>query len=164
MINSPVYQGLESADYCINEFDYQEDFTRFLEEARKNAFNGISNAEQVEPARKERFDGEKKSRKSWKKSLFSWLKPDRKSKSTKEAMHNTNISKARRGYVSGPVEPAGCGSGGATGTAKRAASGPLTGLFSSTSRVEEYEVPYMCLGQLNNTQKLQSYGPVYLVT
>ncbi|KAK4410461.1 Ubiquitin-conjugating enzyme E2 34 [Sesamum angolense] len=136
-----INQGHESADYCINEFGYQEDFTRFLEEARNNAFKGIPNPACLEPARKEQFDGEKKNRKSWKKSLFSWLKPDRKSKSTKEAMNSTKISKARRGYMSGSVEPTGCGSGGgiAAGRAKRAASGPLTGLFSSTRRVEEYE-------------------------
>ncbi|KAL2234853.1 UNVERIFIED_CONTAM: Ubiquitin-conjugating enzyme E2 34 [Sesamum indicum] len=136
-----INQGHESADYCVNEFDYQEDFTRFLEEARNNAFKGISNTACLGPAREEQFDGEKKNRKSWKKSLFSWLKPDKKSKSTKEATNSTKICKARRGYVSGPVEPTGCGSGGgiATGRAKRAASGPLTGLFSSTRRVEEYE-------------------------
>ncbi|KAI3463187.1 hypothetical protein Pfo_019850 [Paulownia fortunei] len=162
MNKSPIRPRYESADYCSNEFDYQEDFTQFLEEARKNACKWTSNTAHLQAAGKEQLDGGKKNRKSWKNSLFSWLKTDRKGKSTKQPMNGTAISKPRRGHVSGPVQ--GTGGGITTGRTQRASSGPLTGLFSSTRRVEEYEVPYMCLGQLNDTQKLHSYGPVYLVT
>ncbi|KAL7113955.1 hypothetical protein ACP275_04G091400 [Erythranthe tilingii] len=135
-----------------SNFDYQEDFTQFLEEARKKACKWPSNEEELD-------DGEnKRTKKTWKKSFFSWLKS---SKST------TAFPKAiRRGHASGPV-----GGGRAA-----ASSGPIAALFSSTRSVEEYDElpPYTCLDhhhQLNsnsnsnnNNRKLRSYGPVYFVT
>ncbi|KAH6773325.1 hypothetical protein C2S52_003798 [Perilla frutescens var. hirtella] len=149
----------ESADSFSHEFDYQADFTQFLEEARKNAYKVNSDAITIE---EKQLNWEKKKRKSWKSTLFSWLKNDKKSFFLKQPSNSTPLtSKVRRGHVSGPIEgPIG---GTSTGRAQRAGSGPLTGLFGSTGRSEKCEVPYMCLGQLNK-HKIQSYGPVYLVT
>lgn len=129
---------------------------KFLEEARKNTV-------QIEPdvitEDKKQLNWEKKKRKSWKSSLFSWLKNDKKSESLKQQSNTTTLaSKARRAHVSGPVMV-----GVAAGSVQRAASGPLTGLFGSTGSSEEPEFPYMCLSQLNK-QRVHSYGPVYLVT
>ncbi|KAG8388448.1 hypothetical protein BUALT_Bualt02G0126900 [Buddleja alternifolia] len=161
MNEAPIYY--ESADYCGYEFDHQEDFTEVLEEARKNAFHGTINTTNLEPARKKQIDGEIKKRKSWKKSLFSWLRTDRKTKSTKHPTNGNAVSKPKRGHVSGPVlESEGCV---ATGKARKGVSVPLASLFRSTRTAEEeHEVPYMCLSQLNNPRKVKFYGPVYSVT
>lgn len=136
---------------------------QFLEEARKNANHVVTSGTNFEENRKKQLDHGKKSRKSLKSSLFSWLKTDKKCKSTKEPRtKDANlVSKTRRGHVSGPVDAT---TDGSVSRARRAASGPLFGFRNSTRRPEEYEVPYMCLDQLNNHQKLQSYGPIYLVT
>ncbi|PIN13742.1 hypothetical protein CDL12_13640 [Handroanthus impetiginosus] len=150
----------ETADSCGYEFDYQADFRQFLEEARNQRTLNITN---LEPALvNKQIDWQKKNRKSWKNSLFSWLKTDKRTKSTNQQTKGATIAKPRSGHASGPIQ--GTMSGLSTAQAKKPASGPLIGLFSSTRRAEEYEVPYMCLGQLNNPQKLHSYGPVYLVT
>ncbi|KAI3455683.1 hypothetical protein Pfo_012346 [Paulownia fortunei] len=162
MNKSAVLSRYETADYCGYEFDYQADFTQFLEEARKSACHGTLNTAHLEAAGRKQLDWEKKNRKSWKNSLFSWLKTDKKGKSTKKPTNGTTVSKPRRGHVSGPVQ--GTVGGITTGRAQRPVSGPLTGLFTSTRRAGEYKVPYMCLGEFNNPQKLHSYGPVYSVT
>ncbi|KAG8380223.1 hypothetical protein BUALT_Bualt07G0171000 [Buddleja alternifolia] len=156
MNKSLIFPTHENADYCSYEFDYQSDFVQFLEEARKNTKLSTS------PREEEQLDVEKKSRKSWKNSLFSWLKSDKKSTTTKQS---TTVYKPRRGQVSGPVQGNVAGNVVTIGRARRAVSGPLTGLFSrSMKRVDEYEVPYMCLGQFYDPHKFHSYGPLYLVT
>lgn len=132
-----------------------------MKEARKNANHVTSDTNFQEP-RKNQLDHGKKNRKSLKSSLFSWLKTDKKRKSMKPPTNDTVlVSKTKRGHVSGPVEAT---TDGIISRGRRAASGPLVCFINSTRRPEEYEVPYMCLDQLNNTQKLQSYGPIYLVT
>lgn len=165
------------------EFDYQSDFTQvlfskheslilknlslilkplilfqFLEEARKGISHGSSTTANPEMSRNEQLDREKKqNRKSWKTSLLSWLKTDKKGKSTNhyQPTNSTTAPKLKRGHFSGPVR-------GIVGSrVLRSASGQLGGVFSETG---ETEVPYMCLAQLDNPQKLHSYGPVYLVT
>ncbi|KAK4427454.1 hypothetical protein Salat_1514300 [Sesamum alatum] len=162
MNTSPIFS---TADYRNYEYDYQADFTQFtsdytqfLEEARKNACLGNLHTTHLEAA----GDSEKKNRKTWKSSLFSWLKTDKKRKSTKQLTNGSTVCKPRRQHYSGPVEGQGTVGGIMTGRAQKAASGPL---ISVTKRAEEYEVPYMSLGQqLHNPHKLHSYGPVYLVT
>ncbi|KAL8458804.1 hypothetical protein ACS0TY_035510 [Phlomoides rotata] len=148
----------EIGDYCSYEFDYQTDFTQFLEEARKNA-TPDTNFEKIQ---KKQLDHGKKNPKSLKSSLFSWLKTGKKSRSMTQLTNDTTlVLKTRLGHVSGPVKAA---TDRVISRARRAASGPLLGCMNSTRRPEEYEEPYMCVDQLNNPQKLQSYGPIYLVT
>eukprot|EP00262_Sarcandra_glabra_P014576 TRINITY_DN428_c0_g1_i1.p1 TRINITY_DN428_c0_g1~~TRINITY_DN428_c0_g1_i1.p1 ORF type:complete len:134 (-),score=12.80 TRINITY_DN428_c0_g1_i1:269-670(-) len=110
----------------------------------------------------------KKSKKSWKSSLFSWLKFEKKIKphsevfTHKESSSGFKLSIPKRGAVSGPIY----GSIEGTSTvyrSKRLASGPLTGLFTPT-RKRETEVPYMCLYQLNQPPNVRSFGPMYLVS
>ncbi|KAL2457379.1 uncharacterized protein Fot_30480 [Forsythia ovata] len=161
-MKSPIYKKYDSADYFDYEFDCQADFKQFLEEAKKNASQGNLKTEPLEKVGiKGQSHGEKKNRKSWKNSLFSWLKTDKKNKSVVQPPTNGIVgSEPRRGTFSGPVH----GSvGGITGRPRKPTSGPITGLFSSSKRVED-EVPYVSLGQLNNSHGVQSYGPVYLVT
>ncbi|KAL3839168.1 hypothetical protein ACJIZ3_023759 [Penstemon smallii] len=156
---------LETADYGGSEFDYQTDFTKFLEEARKNTNDVTLNTSNLqEPGKKYFNNGEKRNRKSWKNSLFSWLNTDKKSKSDKQPTNGSVVSKTRRGgHVSGPVQVS--SGGGPGGKAHRTLSGPLTGLFSRGRRVKGYEAgAYMCLDKISSTQKLRCYGPVYLVT
>ncbi|KAK4395017.1 hypothetical protein Sango_1656000 [Sesamum angolense] len=144
--------------------NYGHRFWLFLEEARKNACLGNLHTAQLEAAGKKQLDSEKKNRKSWKSSLFFWLKTDKKRFLTKQSMKGSTVPKPRRQHFSGPVQGQGAVGGIMTAGSQRTASGPLISLFSSTKRAEEYEVPYMCLGhQLNNPQKLHSYGPIYLV-
>ncbi|KAL0414988.1 UNVERIFIED_CONTAM: hypothetical protein Slati_3330700 [Sesamum latifolium] len=160
MNTSAIFSRHQTADYCNYDFD----FTQFLEEARKNACLGNLHTAQLEAAGKKQLDSEKNNRKSWKSSLFSWLKTDKKRKSTKQPMEGSTVPEPRRQHFPGPVQGQGAVGGIMTARAQRTASGPLINLFSSTKRAEEYEVPYMCLGQqLNNPRKLHSYGPVYLV-
>ncbi|CAI9753537.1 unnamed protein product [Fraxinus pennsylvanica] len=162
---SPIYKKYDSADYFDYEFDCQADLNRyFLEEAKRTECQGNLKTEPIEKVGiKGQLDGEKKNRKSWKNSLFSWLKPDKKNKSVvqQSPRKGTIDSELRRGPFSGPVHA--IEGGGITGTPQKPTSGHITSLFSSSKRVED-EVPYVSLGQLNNAQDVQSYGPVYLVT
>ncbi|KAL7140472.1 hypothetical protein ABFS83_09G123000 [Erythranthe nasuta] len=155
-----------TADYYGYDFDYQTDFTKFLEEARNSEKHGtsIATTPRLEVSGDdEQFNRERKNKKSWKTSLLFWLKTDKKCKLEKLQTNSTTVSKPIRGrHVSGPMQRI---VGGGRGVSVRGPkSGPLTGLFSSTRGADEYEVPYMCLGQHNNSQKLNSYGPLYLVT
>ncbi|CAK9144690.1 unnamed protein product [Ilex paraguariensis] len=166
MKKSPIYPNYDSGDYYGCEFDLQVDFTEFLEEARKHTSEGnfdVAPPYPEEEGKKQLVEvGERKNKKSWKSSLFSWLKPDKKSKPIVEPSNTTPyISKPKRGYVSGPIH--GNGGGGAIGRPRRPTSGPIMSLFNPTKKVEN-EIPYMCLDQLNNPHGFQSYGPVYLVT
>ncbi|CAA0829496.1 Unknown protein [Striga hermonthica] len=148
----------KSADYCSHDFDYQADFTQFLEEAKRSTFQKAPTTPQVS---EKQLNPAKKNRKSWKKSLFYWLKIDKKDKKP-----GPNIEKAfkpKNGHVSGPVHPT-TGKN-TTSRARRPASGPITSIFSPTKGADEYDrVPYVCLGQISDPHKVQSYGPVYLVT
>ncbi|EEF28568.1 conserved hypothetical protein [Ricinus communis] len=165
MKKSPVYPNFETSDYEGGfEFDPQVDFTQFLEEARQHAREmnfQTASAQQPEEAGK-RTGEEKKSKKSWRTSLFKWWKADnKKSEASKEPENSSRISNPRKGHVSGPIY----GSGGLAVESKhrRQTSGPLTNLFNSTKRTGN-EIPYMCLDQLSSPHGAKAYGPVYLVT
>lgn len=134
---------------------------QIVEEARINAIWATFKPSDLEAARRHQSDCEKRNKKSWKTSLFSWLK---RNKSTKQQINSATVSTARPGHVSGPISR--------TMDVKNAAgrikprgsiSGPLSGLFSS-SRTEDHELPYMNLRKANCPQQVHPYGPVYLVT
>ncbi|KAK9281759.1 hypothetical protein L1049_004664 [Liquidambar formosana] len=162
MKKSPIHPKYELANFNGYVFDPQVDFSQFLEEARQHAREG--DLKVPSPNREEageRSSGEeKKSKRSWKNSLFSWWKADKKTKPHVEPAIITQISNSRRGHVSGPIYGSG---GGVIGRHRRPTSGPLTSLFNPTKRAEN-EMPYMCLDKLNNSHVVEAYGPVYLVT
>ncbi|XP_059643807.1 uncharacterized protein LOC132285632 isoform X2 [Cornus florida] len=163
MKKSPIYPKYEAGDYNDYGFDPQVDFSQFLEEARKHTSK--ENFEAAPPpclggAGKKHLGEAKTKKKSWKESLFSWWKDDKKSNSSVEPPTIPHTAKSKRGNASGPIYGSG---GGASCKPRRPTSGPLTRFFHPTRRVEN-EMPYICLGQLNNTHDVQSYGPVYLVT
>ncbi|KAK0598146.1 hypothetical protein LWI29_032060 [Acer saccharum] len=160
----PTYMDYEGSDYGVHEFDPQLDFSLFLEEARQHAkeVNFEASSTNTEELRKKKqIGGEKKIKKSWKNSLLSWWKVHKKSKSSMEpAASTSNISKLRKGHVSGPIYSSGRGD---DIKLRRQTSGPITNLFNPIKR-GECEIPYMCLDQINNSHHVKSYGPVYLVT
>ncbi|RVX16889.1 hypothetical protein CK203_003405 [Vitis vinifera] len=162
MLKSAVYPKCETGDYNDHGLDLQEDFSQFLEEARRHARQG--NPQGPSPhgdeAGKGRLSEEKRSKKSWKSTLFSWWKADKKNKPSVEQVPCSRISDPRRGHVSGPIY----GSGRRTdGKQRRPTSGPLTSLFNPTRRAET-DIPYVSLKQLSSSHSAQAYGPVYLVT
>ncbi|KAM7471919.1 hypothetical protein LguiA_010102 [Lonicera macranthoides] len=166
MKSSPVYPKYENLDYNEYEFDPQVDFAQFVKEARTQACN--LNFEEAPPyaheAGKKQMDEGQKHKKSWRRSLFSWLKAaDKKSRPTVERSNSSyNLPNPKRGYVSGPIHANG---GGVIGGPKRPTSGPLTGLFNSTMKMDDKNnIPYLCLNRLNNPHSVQSYGPIYMVT
>ncbi|KAL5698602.1 hypothetical protein ACHQM5_029619 [Ranunculus cassubicifolius] len=165
MKNSPVFLKAEPVEYTGNGFDPKKDFSQFLEEARKNRANVAHPQASLQHQTEEpKMSSEvKKSKRSWRKSLFSWLKVDRKSKTSREASTSTHITNLRPGSLSGPIY----GSGRKivpSHQLRRPASGPIANLFIP-SRGEELELPYMCLDPLDHpTVSQQAYGPVYLVT
>jgi hypothetical protein len=114
---------------------------------------------------KKRSPEEKKYKKSWKNSLFSWWKTNKKSKpaqvetATRTSSYN---SSPRRRLASGPVYGSGKTNDG-NGRHSRSTSGPLTGLFNPT-KTSENEIPYTCLDRLDRPPAVQTYGPLYLVT
>ncbi|XP_022892039.1 uncharacterized protein LOC111406909 [Olea europaea var. sylvestris] len=141
MKTSTMSRKHTTTDYCGYEFDYQTYVTQFLEEPRMNGFDGNLISAPHEEAGKKKLDKGKRNKKSWKSSLFSWLRRE-----------------TRNG------KPDGTGASITGGFwARRLTLGPLIGLLNLTRRVED-EVPYMSLGQLNNPQDVLSYGPVYLVS
>ncbi|KAJ0075864.1 hypothetical protein Patl1_33867 [Pistacia atlantica] len=160
MKNSPIHLDYETSDYGVHEFDPQIDFSQFLEEAKQHAremkFKASSTC--FEETRKGKIGEEKKIKKSWKNSLFRWLKVEKKSKPCTEPANTSHISKPRKGHVSGPIYGSGRGD-----DMRRPTSGPITSFFKPIKRVEN-EIPYMCLDQLNDSHHVKSYGPVYLVT
>ena len=138
-----------------------------MEEARKHASeeNFEVAAQNPEEAQKRQSSEAKKNKKSWKSSIFSWWKFDKKSNSGMETLTSSHISKPRDSRVSasGPING---GSGGSKATSckpHRPTSGSIVSLFQPTKRVED-EIPYIFLDKLNNPRDVQSYGPVYLVT
>lgn len=125
-----------------------------------------------EETEKEEFGGRIKiKKKSWKISIFSWLKADKKNNKTNIVQEQppalkTSFTKSKtrpRGYVSGPIN----GIKGCTAQRpKRPTSGPLSGLFNQrkTTEEDEFQTPYISLGHCNSTKELRSFGPVYMVT
>ena len=148
---------------CVNLSGFGFDpFDQFLEEARQHAghINFQRSSSCSEEVGKKRLGGEKKSKKSWKNSLFSWWKIDRKSKPSSTPVDGLDISKPTKGYGSGPL----CGTARGADTRRRClSSGSVSILFNPTRNVEN-EVPYMCLDQPNDPYQIKAYGPVYLVT
>ncbi|KAJ8553200.1 hypothetical protein K7X08_023878 [Anisodus acutangulus] len=164
----PIYPKYEAGDYCGYEFDPHTDFTDFLSEARNHASEekfGATPQRSVELGKNNyEKDVKKTSKKSWKSSLFSWLKSDsKKNQRGREPSKGSNINKPKRGCVSGPM-PGINGPGAIAGRPNKPLSGPLTSLFSPMNRVDN-EVPYLCLQKVkDSTLGVQSYGPIYLVT
>ncbi|PHU24765.1 hypothetical protein BC332_09872 [Capsicum chinense] len=166
----PIYPKYEAGDYCGYEFDPQTDFKDFLSEARKRVSEGKFGATptcSVE-LRNNNFENnvKKTCKKSWRSSLFSWLKTDKKKKKNqgiRETSKGSTINKLKRGCVSGPM-PGISGPGTIAGKPNKPLSGPLTSMFSSMNRGDN-EIPYLCLKKVtDNATDVQSYGPVYLVT
>ncbi|KAL5822254.1 hypothetical protein ACOSQ3_020160 [Xanthoceras sorbifolium] len=162
MKKSPIHLDYETSDYGVHEFDPQLDFSQFLEEARQHAneMSFQSSSTYTEELGKQKLGGEKKIKKSWKNSLFSWWKVHKKSKPSMEPANTSSISNPRKGHVSGPIYGSGRGD---DMKLRRSTSGPITNLFNPIRKGED-EMPYMCLDQLNDSHHVKSYGPVYLVT
>ncbi|KAI3521295.1 hypothetical protein L1887_10757 [Cichorium endivia] len=132
------------------EFDPELDFAQFLKEAKTHV---------SEEARKERT----KAKRSWKSSIFSWMKSNKKDEQQQQPTVKTAYRKSttRQGYVSGPINRVkGCNSE----KPNRPRSGPLSGLFNHRKKMEEFQMPYISLGQLTSSPNISNYGPVYLVT
>ncbi|KAK8594819.1 hypothetical protein V6N13_015735 [Hibiscus sabdariffa] len=137
-------------------------FSQCLQEARQDArdLNLRRSPSCSEEAGKTRLGAEKKSKKSWRNSLFSWCKIDTKNKPGSDPVHVPNIFKSTKRYGSGLL----CRTTkGVETPCRRPLSGPVFILFTPTRKVEN-EVPYMSLDQPNNPQQMNIYGPVYLVT
>lgn len=163
MKTSPVFPGNEAGSYFGYEFDPHADFAQFLQEARKRTCdegNFKAAPRHSEETRKTQSNGEKRNKKSWKSSLFSWLKSDKKSKNLVEPLHGSATPKLSRGIVSGPTH--GSAGGLIPARPRKPISGPLTSLFNPAKK--EDEIPYISLSHLTNPHEAQSYGPVYLVT
>ncbi|XVE88543.1 hypothetical protein DITRI_Ditri19aG0077700 [Diplodiscus trichospermus] len=162
MSKSPVHPEYETNDYGRYECDPQVNFSQFIEAAKQHARdrNFQQSPSCSEEIRKKRLGGEKKSKKSWKSSLFSWWKIDRKSKPNSSAVGGTHVSKASKGYGYGPF----CGTTrGVETPRRRPSSGSISILFNPTRKMEN-EVPYMSLDEPNHPYQINAYGPVYLVT
>ncbi|KDP40623.1 hypothetical protein JCGZ_24622 [Jatropha curcas] len=163
MKKSPVYPNYDTSDYVGYEFDPQVDFTQFLEEARQHAreVNLQNSLPHAEETVKTRTEEEKKSKKSWKNTLFKWWKSDnKKGEASKQPANSSHVSNPRKGHVSGPIY----GTGGTVDMKlRRQTSGPLANLFNPIKRTGN-EAPYMCLDPINNPHGVKAYGPVYLVT
>ncbi|CAI9280854.1 unnamed protein product [Lactuca saligna] len=147
--------SLNSVDrgLIMNEFDPELDFAQFLEEAKTNA---------LEEGRKDSKE-KTKAKRSWKASIFSWMKANKKEEQQQLTIKTEYRNPTRRqGYVSGPINGVkSC----KTQRLKRQSSGPLSGLFYQRTKMEEFEMPYTSLGKLNKSpENLSNYGPVYLVT
>lgn len=154
MGKSPLHSKHEEIDYGGSPFDPQMDFSQFLKEARQhgrevNLKATTSGAEEV-----------KKSKKSWKTSLFFWWKAEKKIKTSMEPANSSHHSSKLTGHrhVSGPVFESE-----RAVHLQRQTSGPLTNLFNN-NRGTENQIPYMSLHHLNNHSPVKVYGPVYLVT
>ncbi|KAL4584498.1 hypothetical protein LXL04_009101 [Taraxacum kok-saghyz] len=149
----------------MEECDLELDFAQFLKEAKTHASEkSMSMASSVHVSEEHR-----KPKKSWKTSMFSWMKANKKDEQ-QEQKQKTKIKTAytkatrRQGFSSGPINGVkGCYST-ERGRPKRPSSGPLSGLFYHRKKVEDFQMPYVSLGQLNSPRNLSNYGPVYLVT
>ncbi|XP_038996596.1 uncharacterized protein LOC120121263 [Hibiscus syriacus] len=154
MSNSPTSPKHETKDRSCYEFDPRVNFSQFLEDARQHA-RGI-NLQRSSSCSETRSGAAKKSKKSWRHSLFSWCKIDRKSKPGSDPVHVSN-----KHYDSGPL----CGTTkGVETPSLRPLSGPPFSVLFAPRRKMENELPYTSLDRLNNPYHVNSYGPVYLVT
>ncbi|KAK8618677.1 hypothetical protein V6N13_132660 [Hibiscus sabdariffa] len=95
MSKSPTSPKHETADCSCYEFDPHVNFSQFLEEARQHArdINLRRSSSCSEEVGKIRLGAEKKSKKSWRNSLFSWCKIDRKCKPGSGPVHVSNSPK-----------------------------------------------------------------------
>ncbi|KAF8011260.1 hypothetical protein BT93_J1768 [Corymbia citriodora subsp. variegata] len=162
MRKSPVYPKCEASDYGATEFDPQMDFLQFLDEARQHICepNVRASAQNSAEMVAKRNPGEdKKRRKSWKSSLLSWLRTEKKSKPQAAPASHHHNHKPRK-IVSGPIFGA---SKESDARLRRLNSGSFSNLFNSTKRAEN-EMRYMSLEELDKPQGVKNYGPVYLVT
>ncbi|XP_030535983.1 uncharacterized protein LOC115744782 isoform X2 [Rhodamnia argentea] len=162
MRKSPVYPKSDASDYDAMEFDPQMDFLRFLDEARQHKCEPnvrASSPYSAEVAGKRNLGEDKRSKKSWKSSLLSWLRTEKKSKYPAEPASHPHNHKPRK-IVSGPIIGA---SKESDAWLRRLNSGSFPGLFNSTKRTEN-EMRYISLEQLDKPHGVKNYGPVYLVT
>lgn len=150
------------ADENVEPFDPHVDFSRFLEEAKMHGRNLKS--EETSMQQSSVAGGGKKSKSNWlKNSLFFWRKsiPSKSQHVSVPHVHNPTRPKA----VSGPIHEHGER---AVLSCRRSnhASGPLAGFINpSNATRDEFEVPYICLNQLNQpADKARTFGPIYLVT
>ncbi|KAI4329019.1 hypothetical protein L6164_021326 [Bauhinia variegata] len=164
MKKSPVHPNYEKSYYDAYGYDLQEDFLQFLEEAKHHGKEAKLKSSSVYPeeAEKKGTEKEKKAKKSWKTSLLSWWKADKKGNRKVESTKTSKakVSEKRQGHVSGPIYNAGKGKDAKHRYVK---SGPLTSLFNPTKgkgEENEIEIPYMSL----NPGKVQNFGPTYKVT
>ncbi|KAJ1390772.1 hypothetical protein SESBI_37179 [Sesbania bispinosa] len=135
--------------------DLEEDFSQFLEEAKQHVNEAKLKISSVHPE-----ESEKKDKKSWKSSLVSWWKADKKSKH-QVIQSKVSVSGKRKNNVSGPIYN--CGKGPDVNVKyRRPISGPLTNLFKPTK--SEIPIPYMSLHQQNSPRPVYNYGPLYVVT
>ena len=142
-----------------------------MEEARKHGNIGKEAKQKISSVHpedaKKGSETEKKIKKSWKKSLISWWKSDKKNKQIVNPANNSqsHVSGKRKGHVSGPIYNNSTGKGPEYNKLRHPTSGPIMGLFKPTKKMEdENETPYMTLHQQSNLPGVQSYGPVYMVT
>ncbi|KAK7294540.1 hypothetical protein RJT34_17429 [Clitoria ternatea] len=164
MMKSPAQPTYEACHYDDYGCDLQQDFCLFLEEAKQHGKEVKLRSSTVHPeeSRKTGSEKEKKGKKSWKRSLISWWKADKKSKHREEHTNNskTEVCGRKQGHFSGPIYNS---SNGSDKKHWHPSSGPLTSLFKPTKK-EENEIPYVSLHQQNNPRGLQNYGPLYVVT
>ncbi|KAK7389709.1 hypothetical protein VNO78_24983 [Psophocarpus tetragonolobus] len=165
MTKSPSQTTYEASHYDDYGFDLHRDFCQFLEEARQHGKESKLKSSSVHPEESGKTgpEKEKKGKKSWKSSLTSWWKADKKSKHSEKNTNNfkSKGSGKRHGHSSGPMYRPCISS---DGKHWRPSSGPLISLFKATKR-EENEIPYISLHQQNNSPPAeQNYGPLYVVT
>ncbi|XP_022949073.1 uncharacterized protein LOC111452535 [Cucurbita moschata] len=148
-------------DPCFDDFDPRTNFSKFLEEAKHHAKEEDFKASTQEETGRKWLAQHKKSKKSWKNTLFSWLNSDKTSKSLPKLERNSHTSNKRRVHVSGLIYT---GATTVDGRPRhRPTSGPIASLFNPSMRTE-MEIPYMCLHQLTSPIPNHYYGPIYLVT
>ncbi|XP_023527883.1 uncharacterized protein LOC111790969 [Cucurbita pepo subsp. pepo] len=153
-MKNSVSSDCEMNDPVFDDFDPRLNFSKFLEEAKHHATEQETGAKWLPP--------QKKSKKSWKNTLFSWLKSDKRTKPLPKPGTNPHIPNTRRVHVSGPIFTRATAIDGRS-RGGRSTSGPIASLFSP-SLSSEMEIPYMCLHQLTSPNTNHNYGPIYLVT
>ncbi|XP_057980446.1 uncharacterized protein LOC131166150 [Malania oleifera] len=160
MMRSPGHPNYERGNSAAYVFDPQVNFSRVLEEARKHAREGnaeVSSPYQDKPTEKNMNKVNKNSKKSWKNSLFSWWKVEKKSRPDMEPARGLYAPKLRRGYASGPIF-------GSRENVERRPWCPSSGFrFNPGKREQQNAIPYMHLDQLD-PHAARTYGPLYLVT
>ncbi|KVI05792.1 hypothetical protein Ccrd_015831 [Cynara cardunculus var. scolymus] len=141
-----------------DEYDPHFEFAQFLKEAKTHACQQKS----LHASEKEQLNGTRKPNKSWKSSIFPWLKSNKKSSHKKVIEEDPpplseSSPKTRPGYVSVPMNRI------SAERPKRPTSGPLLSTLFKT-REEEFWMPYISLGKFNHSRGVNPYGPIYMVT